>query len=155
MRAPLRAGFALGLCCVAAAACDPWVRASFAVAPAVAPRPAAAGADSAWADSAWQAAVFASVARVAAGHGLRPAYSTDAGGWNEEGWRECFTGPSSDRETRQLFLCGKVKGREAYFEMHQAMASRFSPSAVRLRRALLDSLRAQFGAAQVREASGR
>jgi hypothetical protein len=123
---------ALALCCVACAF-DPSTYASFAVAPR-----ATAGGDS------LAQAVFATVGRIGARHGLQTVDPRGADNQNDEGWQQCFTRPS-------LFLCGKVKDREVQFELRQVLTPRFSPDADSLRRELLDSLRAQFGADRVRE----
>jgi hypothetical protein len=128
MRAPL----ALALCCVVGA-CDPSTYASFAVAPC-----GTAGGDS------LVQAVFATVARIGARRGLQTVEPGGADNRNDEGWQQCLTRPS-------LFLCGKVKDGEVQFELRQVLTPRFSPAADSLRRELLDSLRAQFGADRVRE----
>jgi hypothetical protein len=128
-RRAARGAAALGLWC-AAAACDPG---GFAAIQLV-PRPAV-GVDSA------AHAAFALAARLAARRGLAPIDRGVAQGNNDEGWRACHTRGS-------LFVCGKVRGREVQFILRQM--GRLSPTADSLRRELVDSLGAEFGAERVR-----
>lgn len=87
--------------------------------------------------------MFALVARLSERSGLTTADPRDANGRNAEQWRACW-----GRET--VRLCGKTSGSNVTFEMRQALATRFSPWAESLRRELVDSLRADYGAASVR-----
>ena len=119
-----------------AASCNPMRSAAFAVTPqraAAAPAPAG--------DSAGRA-VFASVARIAAGHGLTPLDPRDAHGNNVEGWRECYGRGS-------LVLCGKLLRGAAHFRLWQM--GRLSADAEQLRRDLTRSLEEQFGEGSVRD----
>ena len=116
----------------AGVACDPVRYATF----AVAPRSAVAT------DSAGHAAL-AIIARVAGRHGLRATAPTDATGRNDNGWDVCFTEAT-------LFVCAKRTGPEVQFQTRQALRPRFTLWADTLRRALIDTLRAEFGARQVR-----
>ena len=84
------------------------------------------------------------VSRLAARRGFAPAGVTDAKGGNDQGWMLCFSKSSA-------WLCGKIKDREAQFEMRQYLTSRFSPSADSLWRDIADSLRVHFGEQRVRE----
>jgi hypothetical protein len=91
---------------------------------------------------------FSLVARLASRRGLRPSFPDNPA----QGWVECFAASA-------LVLCGKELDREFQFMLREAIPAPlsrrglrgFSPNADSLRHELLDSLRARFGAASVRE----
>ena len=91
---------------------------------------------------------FSLVARLASSRGLRPSFPNNPA----QGWAECLAASA-------LVLCGKELDREFQFMLSEAIAAPlsrrglrgFSPRADSLRRELLDSLRARFGATNVRE----
>ena len=108
-------------------ACDPTASAAIQLAPHPVPE-----------SDSTTAAAFFMVGRIASRHGLAPASTTDAEGKNRSDWKECWAKP-------YLFLCGKIRDREAQFHLRQPLASGFSPSAERLWKEVSDSLRGQFG----------
>ena len=128
----MRITIVLGLCAVAIA-CDPIGFAAIQVAPA----------PSASADSTLQHA-FALVARIAVRRGLHasPLLAHE----DNLAWIECFA-----RST--LFICGKRRSGEAQFQLRQS--HRLGKNALDFKRELLDSLRNEFGSAQVRECKWR
>ena len=128
----MRSTILVGLCAVAIA-CDPIGFAAIQVAPA----------PNASADSTAQHA-FASVARIAARRGLHG--SALLAREDNLGWIECFA-----RST--LFICGKLRSGEAQFQLRQF--HHLGKNALDLKRELLDSLRNEFGSAQVRECKWR
>jgi hypothetical protein len=95
---------------------------------------------------------FSLVARLASRRGLRPSFPQNPAA----GWAECFV-------ASPLVVCGKEVDREIQFLLREGIAAPlsrrglrgFSPRADSLRRELLDSLRARFGAANVRECNWR
>ena len=112
------------------AACDPVRTAAI----QVAPRPKEG------ADSTSQVAISAIAERVARLHGLKPVEPYQSA---PDEWIACFG-------ERSLFVCWKVKDREAQFLIRNA-GFQLSPTAEGLRDDLVAGLRAQFGSAQVRE----
>jgi hypothetical protein len=95
---------------------------------------------------------FSLAARLASRRGLRPAFP-----WNPTaGWAECFA-------AHPLVLCGKEIDGELQFLLSEGIAAPlsrqglrgFTPRADSLRHELLDSARARFGAAHVRQCDWR
>jgi len=127
---------------LAAVGCDP----ARSIGISVAPQPAAVM------DSLRERA-FVLAEGVATRHGLDRDY--------EEGFRQCFLGmpyrnPRHMSKGRTaLSLCGKATARGAEFRLFEAVTARWSPRADSVRRELMDSLRAQFGAHAVRECTWR
>ena len=122
--------------CLSSVACDPAKYAAIQVAP-----------QSTQGDSAARAAL-ALVARIAERHGLAVYPTLDAKGHNPQGWAECFAKP-------YLFLCAKLRGREAQLELVEHKTAGFTTAGNSLRRELMDSLRAHFGPQRVRECKWR
>jgi hypothetical protein len=116
------------------AACDPVRFAAIQVAPR--PKPDA--------DSTSQVAAFAIAERVARLHGLMEIGQSNRG---PDDWIACFGEQS-------LFLCWKVKDREAQFQIRE-WAIHLSPLAEGVRDDLIATLRAQFGSVRVRECTWR
>ena len=120
--------------CYTLAACDPVRSAAIQVAPH--PQQDA--------DSTSQVAAFAIAERVARLHGLVQIGPNDRG---PEDWTTCFG-------ERSLFLCWKVKEREAQFRIRE-WGFHLSPLAEGVRDDLIAALRAQFGSVRVRECTWR
>ena len=99
-------------------------------------------------DSAAQAAL-AVAARLATRRGLQPL---ERGDLAKEPWTRCSAAYRLGYrgETAALSLCEQVSNGEVQFGLAEHTI-RFTPRADSLRRELLDSLRAQFGATHVRE----
>ena len=110
-----------------ASACDPAGGAYFGV--ALPQRPQG---DSSTAEA------FALVERIVERHGLTPWPMTD----RAKNWRTCLG-------LQTLHICGKTIDGEAQFRMIDR--GYWKPNSESLRRELLDSLRARFGTAAVRE----
>jgi hypothetical protein len=99
-----------------------------------------------------QREAFSLVARLASKRGLRPSFPENPA----QGWAECFA-------ASPLVLCGKEIDGEIQFLLSEGIAAPlsrrglrgFSPRADSLRQELLDSLRARFGAANVRQCNWR
>jgi hypothetical protein len=128
----------LMFCGAVATGCDPMAYASFSVAPrAAVDRPADASAQ----------AALEMVARIAQRGGLKRATTLNAEGRNPQGWLQCFT-------LETTWLCGRLRGDTIEYEMRQWLTNKLSPSAESLRRELVDSLSARFGADRVRSGRG-
>jgi hypothetical protein len=56
-----------------------------------------------------------------------------------------------DYQGREILLCGKTKNSEVHFMLRETMTAQLTPHADSLRKALVDSLRARFGALSARE----
>jgi hypothetical protein len=91
------------------------------------------------------AAVFSLVERIARRHGLSAQRPIDP----VEGWRACFGAHS-------VTICGKTLDNEAQFTLSEWSGfGGFHAATDSLRREMLDSLRAAFGTAAVRECRWR
>src|SRR5262245_8120766 len=87
---------------------------------------------------------FSVTERIAVRHGMSAMASTDSLATSNR----CFF-------RRSFSLCGKVKGRELQFRMIQSGTTRIVGFADTVRIELLDSLRSEFGIAQVRQCEWR